>query len=229
MPTNLKLDWASYDAAKYAVENWHYSKCLPMGKLVKVGVWEDDVYIGCVIYSRGTAKDLGTKYGLTQTECVELTRVALKSHKTPVSKILAISFKFLKKSNTKIRLIVSFAARSENHHGGIYQATNWIYAGESNPNEDAIYKGRRIPNRTLGAVKQKYKMSTSELLSKGILSDVRRMTKHRYLMALDKEIKKRILPLSKPYPKRAKEQEPENPSGLGGATPTCTLQSSNEL
>ena len=53
--------------------------------------------------------------------------------------------------------------------------------------------------------------------------------KHRYLMALDKETKESILPLSKPYPKRAKEQEPENPSGLGGATPTCTLQSSNEL
>ena len=50
--------------------------------------------------------------------------------------------------------------------------------------------------------------------------------KHRYLMPLDKETKKNILNLSKPYPKRTKEQESENPSGLGGASPTCTLQSS---
>jgi len=42
----LKLDWCSYQAAKYAVENWHYSKCMPVGKLVKIGVWEDKKYIG---------------------------------------------------------------------------------------------------------------------------------------------------------------------------------------
>lgn len=221
---DLKIDWASYDAALYACKKWHYSKCLPIGKLVKVGVWEDSKYIGCVVYSRGTAKDLGTKYGLDQTECVELTRVALTQHKTPVSRILAISFKFLQKSNEKIKLIVSFAARSENHHGGIYQATNWIYTGESAANSDAIYKGRRIPNRTIGVIKKKYNMNEKELIAKGILSDIRRMTKHRYLMPLDNNVKNRILSLSKPYPKRTKEQASEDHSDLGGATPTCTLQ-----
>lgn len=221
---DLRIDWASYDAALYACKKWHYSKCLPIGKLVKVGVWEDGKYIGCVVYSRGTAKDLGTKYGLDQTECVELTRVALTQHKTPVSRILSISFKFLQKSNEKIKLIVSFAARSENHHGGIYQATNWIYTGESAANSDAIYKGRRIPNRTIGVIKKKYNMNEKELIAKGILSDIRRMTKHRYLMPLDNNVKNRILSLSKPYPKRAKEQASEDHSDLGGATPTCTLQ-----
>lgn len=226
---DLRIDWASYDAALYACKKWHYSKCLPIGKLVKVGVWEDGKYIGCVVYSRGTAKDLGTKYGLDQTECVELTRVALTQHKTPVSRILSISFKFLQKSNEKIKLIVSFAARSENHHGGIYQATNWIYTGESAANSDAIYKGRRIPNRTIGVIKKKYNMNEKELIAKGILSDIRRMTKHRYLMPLDNNVKNRILSLSKPYPKRAKEQASEDHSDLGGATPTCTLQSKASL
>ncbi len=222
--TDLKIDWASYDAALYACKKWHYSKCLPIGKLVKVGVWEDSKYIGCVVYSRGTAKDLGTKYGLDQTECVELTRVALTKHKTPVSRILAISFKFLQKSNEKIKLIVSFAARSENHHGGIYQATNWIYTGESSANSDAIYKGRRIPNRTIGVIKKKYNMNEKELIARGILSDIRRMTKHRYLMPLDNNVKNRITSLSKPYPKRTKEQALGDQLNLGGATPTCTLQ-----
>ncbi len=161
--------------------------------------------------------------------CVELTRVALRDHKTPVSRILAISFKFLKKSNEKIKLIVSFAARSENHHGGIYQATNWIYTGESAANSDAIYKGRRIPNRTIGVVKKKYNMNEKELIEAGILSDIRRMTKHRYLMPLDNNVKNRILSLAKPYPKRAKEQASEDHSDLGGATPTCTLQSKASL
>jgi hypothetical protein len=31
----LKLDWCSHEAAKYACENWHYSKCVPNQKTVK--------------------------------------------------------------------------------------------------------------------------------------------------------------------------------------------------
>lgn len=221
----LKIDWASHEAAKYACTNWHYSKCLPIGKLVKVGVWENEKYIGCVIYSRGTAKDLGTKYGLTQGECVELTRVALKSHEAPVSQILAISLKMLKKSNPGLKLVVSFAAQSENHHGGIYQATNWIYSGESDVIADAIYKGRRVANRVLSELVQKSKCSVNELEQRGIIKDVRRFRKYRYLMPLNKATKKSIMHLHKPYPKRAKEAgATEPPVALGGATPTCPLQ-----
>ena len=201
----LKLDWASYEAAKYACEKWHYSKCIPIGKLVKVGVWENYTYIGCVIYSRGTSKDLGTKYGLKQDQCVELTRVALKTHQAPVSQILAISLKMLKKINPGLKLVVSFAAQSENHHGGIYQATNWIYTGESEANADAIYKGRRVPNRVIGELVKKYRCTVNDLEQRKILQDVRKLRKHRYLMPLDKQVKKSIMSLRKPYPKRAKE------------------------
>jgi hypothetical protein len=45
----LKLDWCSHEAAKYACEHWHYSKCVPKQKTVKIGVWENSVFIGCVI------------------------------------------------------------------------------------------------------------------------------------------------------------------------------------
>ena len=41
----LKLDWCSYQAAKYAVEHWHYSRSMPAGKAVRMGVWEEDEYI----------------------------------------------------------------------------------------------------------------------------------------------------------------------------------------
>jgi len=53
---------------------------------------------------------------------------------------------------------------------------------------------------------------------------VKGSSKYRYLMPLDNDMRKQIEPLSKPYPKRAKKQESENPSDLGGAVPTDTLQ-----
>ena len=63
---DLKIDWCDFKAAEYACKNWHYSKCMPAGKTVKVGAWENGKYIGCVIFSRGANVNLGTQFGLKQ-------------------------------------------------------------------------------------------------------------------------------------------------------------------
>jgi hypothetical protein len=119
----IRIDWATHEAAKYACVNWHYSKCLPVGKLVKVGAWENDKFIGVVVFGRGANKSLGEPYGCSQLECCELVRIAMTDHITPVSKIMMIAIKFLKSAHKELKLIVSFADIEKGHHGGIYQAT----------------------------------------------------------------------------------------------------------
>ena len=79
--TNLKISWATFESTKYACLNWHYSKCVPVGKLVKIGAWEDNKFIGVVLFGRGANQHLGKPYNLEQTECVELVRIALNRHK----------------------------------------------------------------------------------------------------------------------------------------------------
>ena len=219
MKPQLKIDWATHEAAKYACVNWHYSGCLPVGKLVKVGAWENGKFIGVVLFGRGANKSLGEPYGCDQTESCELVRIALTSHITPVSKIMSFALKWLKKTNDKIRLVVSFADTEVGHHGGIYQATNWIYDGLTNSADEYLYKGKRWHGRAF----RKSHGSHLNNMNKG-LQIVRGAQKHRYLMPLDADIKQRILPLSKPYPKRVKDQDSEHPSELGGETPTHTLQ-----
>lgn len=201
---DLKIDWATHAAAKYACENWHYSGCLPVGKLVKVGAWEDGKFIGVVIFGRGATPNLGKPYGLDQTECVELVRIALRDHATPVSKIAAIAIRMLKKSNPNVRLIVSFADKSQGHHGGIYQAGNWVYSGEGQPATFYMVKGKLTHPRSIGAKKLPQNIKGARQLdTKAEAVEV--LGKHRYLMPLDKKICKRIIPLSKPYPKRDKQ------------------------
>jgi hypothetical protein len=217
----LKIDWATHEAAKYACVNWHYSGCLPVGKLVKVGAWENGKFIGVVLFGRGANKSLGEPYGCDQTESCELVRIALTSHITPVSKIMSLALKWLKNTNEKIKLVVSFADTEVGHHGGIYQATNWIYDGLTNAADEYLYKGKRWHGRAF----RKSHGSHLNYMNKG-LQIVKGAQKHRYLMPLDADIKARILPLSKPYPKRAKEQALEVHSNLGGVTPTRTLQTS---
>ena len=224
----LKIDWASHEAAKYACENWHYSKCLPVGKLVKVGAWEDGKFIGVVLFGRGANHNMPKPYGLKQDECVELVRVALTKHKTPVSKIMMLGVKFLAKSNQGIRLIVSYADLDVGHHGGIYQATNWLYEGvfKAGTIRGFLVNGRVRHNKSIhsmgvkqsiDAVRKHIDPNAKEVFTKG---------KHKYLMALDNEMRAKISSLAKPYPKRVKKQDSEHPSELGGAVPTDTLHSS---
>jgi hypothetical protein len=203
---SLRLDWCSHKAAKYAVEHWHYSKVMPAGKTLKVGVWEDGKFIGVVIYSRGANKHLGRPYGLDQDACCELTRVALTKHQTPVSRIMAISFKFLKKFAPGLRLIISYADPMQGHHGGIYQATNWIYEGAVHMRWLRLH-GKLVHPRS---VYSKYKKQAVGWLRKHVdprAEWVDVPSKHKYLMPLDNEMKKKVQKLHKPYPKKALQPE----------------------
>ena len=202
--SDLIVDWATHAAAKYACENWHYSGCLPMGKLVKVGAWEDGKFIGVVIFGRGATPNLGKPYGLDQTECVELVRIALRDHATPVSKIAAIAIRMLKKSNPNVRLIVSFADRSQGHHGGIYQAGNWVYNGEGQPATFYMIKGKLTHPRSIGAKGLPQNIKGARQLDRSAEA-IEVPGKHRYLMPMDKQMRKRVQSISKPYPKRDKQ------------------------
>lgn len=200
----MRLDWCSYKAAKYAVEHWHYSKTMPQGKNVMIGVYEDNKYIGCIIFGRGVSKSLLTSYNLEINEGCELVRIALKAHKSTVSKMISIAVKMLKKKDIGLRLIVSFADTNQKHLGKIYQASNWIYSGKTDRSyvyldeygkewhTRAISRGGH--NIQFGRIKKTPKISDC--------IKIRREGKHRYLYALDKEMKRQILPLSKPYPKK---------------------------
>lgn len=156
----LLIDWATHEATKYACEKWHYAGVLPTGKLVKIGVWENDKFIGVVIYSRGASPYLPHKYGLNQTECCELTRVALTRHITEVTRIISISIKFLRRFCPGIKMIVSFADPMQGHTGGIYKGGNWKCTGTSNETTEVLYGGRW---RHMRGVYHKYKNSNGTL------------------------------------------------------------------
>jgi len=105
---------------------------MPKGKLVSIGVWENRDFIGSILFGLGSGKStLGKAHGLQLFQMAELVRVALYRHQTPVSRIVSIAVKMLRKQSPGIKLLVSFADPLQNHHGGIYQAMNWIYTGRS--------------------------------------------------------------------------------------------------
>ena len=80
----LKLDWCSYEAAKFAVEHWHYSRLCPKGPTARIGVWEGGEFIGVIVFGMGACGHLGDAHGLGQFEVAELERIALRHHQAPV-------------------------------------------------------------------------------------------------------------------------------------------------
>lgn len=217
---SLRLDWCSHEAAKYACKNWHYSGTIPMNKLVKVGVWEHARFIGVVIFSPGATPTLCKTYGLTQQECCELSRIALRAHKAPVSRIMAIALRMLKRENPGLRLVISFADTDKGHHGGVYQATNWIYVGCAVPRLLPFLHGRHVHERTVSAMVKTGKVRRADF-------DWRPAApKHKYLMPLDDEMRRKLEPLRKLYPKRAGSKAnvaAGHQPAEGGVTPTPAL------
>lgn len=231
----LKLDWCSHEAAKYAVEKWHYSGCVPNQKTVKIGVWEDGRFAGCVLFGDGANAGMFQPYGLTYKEGCELVRVALSKHRSPVSRIVRVALLFLNKACPGIRLVISFADPEQGHIGGIYQAGGWMYAGMTAPADEYLVAGKRMHGRALRSTRSTHRSknvpaaNVFEWAKKVLDPNARQIpgsSKHRYLMPLDAEMRAKILPLAKPYPKRAGSADggtPDNQSGRGGSIPTPAL------
>lgn len=220
----LRLDWCSHEAAKYACEKWHYSRCVPKSKLAKIGVWESGRFIGVVLFGVGATADLVKRYGLSHTQGCELVRVALCDHVTPVSRIVAVALKIIKKAFPGIRLVVSFADPEQGHVGAIYQAGGWLFSGMSAASDEYIYKGKRWQGRS-------FRNSFKGMEKHPDVKIVKGSSKHRYLMPLDDEMRQRIEPLRKPYPKRERSAENGTPgiqSGGGGVNPTRSLHTPEE-
>lgn len=220
----------SYQAAKYAVEHWHYSRTMPRAKSCYMGVWERGAFVGALVFGLGAgAATDGRKFGLAQSFGVaELERVALRSHRAPVSRIVGVGLRLLRAASPGLRLVVSYADPAQGHAGGIYQAGNWVYVGDTLPDwcvEDK--QGKRWHSRVVssGAPKMQFGRPTVGIrLEEG--TRIVLPGKHKCLYPLDAAMRAQIAPLAKPYPKRAAEptsvgtgDQPDQ----GGATPTRPL------
>jgi len=211
----LRIEYATYKAAKYACLNFHYSKAVPTARLYKLAAYEDDKFIGCVIFGHGANANIANRYGLDELETCELVRVALTKHHCFVSEIISKCIKKLKEDNPKIRLIISYSDIGQGHLGIIYQATNWLYMGETVVNGKIFYfKGKKRHNRSIAKLREIAGLKSMTCMEYALREDPNTVVavssnKHKYLYPLDKKMRKILLPYAKSYPKRNKNLDKE--------------------
>jgi hypothetical protein len=114
----------------------------------------------------------------------------------------------------------------QDHHGGIYQAGGWLYAGTTGGDTEYYVddKWRKARNFRSSDFSKYSGMDYSTLPKR------KTPGKHRYLMPLDDAMRLQIEPLRKPYPKRAGSAD-SGTSGIqpggSGAIPTSALSNNS--
>jgi len=83
-----------------------------------------------------------------EQDFLELTRlVRIPTFKFQLTQLIAFACNDLKTEGH--HLIISYADKIQNHHGGIYQAAGWNYHGERTPLVDGFYiNSKYFPTRT---------------------------------------------------------------------------------
>jgi hypothetical protein len=154
------------DAAETLVKRFHYSRRWPSNVQLVVTAHESGGLFGnkgealaAVVYSIP-----GPRWSKPVWELSRLVR--RDDSKVPLSWLIARSVGIIRKRKAA-DLLVSFADKKQSHHGGVYKASNWRYAGLRAPaDEGVMVDGLFVPGRSANS--RWGTRSVSKLAAKGI-------------------------------------------------------------
>ena len=204
---DLFMTGAQQDEVWPLVRDFHYSRKMPSA-VTHCFAWREagglfgdyGDPLAAAIYGQPTNRNW-------PQDAIELLRL-VRSDKVerPISQFLAWTLRWLR-SNTDCQFALSYADTAEGHHGGIYQATGWVFVGsrtEACPAfllPDGSKKHSRQVNRELGSRSIDYvRMVKPDWLP------VKGEAKNLYIWPLRKKLKPILRDRSltvQPYPKIA--------------------------
>ena len=182
----------------------HYAKRIPPIEFA-FGLFNDLQMVGVCTYATPVSHTLRSLFD--DFKLMELNRLVTNDDlpKNATSFFVSQTLKMIPKP----MVVVSYADTSQNHHGYIYQATNFIYTGLSAKFKDYYIKGmEHLHNGTIMDM-SRGKENRVQWLREKFGDDLymkERPRKHRYFYLVgDKRDKKRMIQLMpydvQPYPK----------------------------
>lgn len=212
------------DDANALVMAHHYSKRRPAIPQV-VGTWHED---GGLFGDRGEAVAaciFGVSAAKRREHVLELIRLVRRPEVTaPLSRLVSLTVEEIK-ARRLADLLVSFADKRQGHHGGIYQASGWHYAGLREPStEGLVFDGRFIPDRSANNIWGTRSPEKIELITGRRPQIVMDEGKHLYWRAMNRHGRAKAARLgltALPYPKPAIRREDDHATSVdeAGATP----------
>jgi hypothetical protein len=191
-----------FSAARTLIERSHYLHSMPGGTKLTFGAFVGDGLLGAISLGAGPQNAYSLVHLAKPEDCLCLTRLWLSDNlpKNSESKVIGIVLRALRRY-TEVKFVVSYADPSQGHLGTIYQATNFLYIGLSQP----------MPLYDLGDGKGRHSRSLAHgfgthsvkhLMSSGVkVALIEQSPKHRYIYFLDASWRARLKPQILPYPK----------------------------
>lgn len=233
-PSRVILREVSKETAKNMIIKYHYSHKWTLCR-ISYGIYykldkdcdffkeKEEKLIGVVVYGQPVGRSAAQSISdiVKISEVFELTRLFIHDQygRNIESYCVAQSLKMVKRDFPQLKVVISYADNEAGHRGGIYQATNFLYQGNSTlallPNHSISLVGppyKWMHSRTVSSI---YGSHNVEHLKKKINHTFyrkRESSKHRYIYFLcNKTEKKRILKNLKhpilPYPKEDVHQD----------------------
>ncbi len=179
----------------------HYLHSMPAAPRRCYGVYLGDDLHGAVVFTSGPRQGFLLLAAARPQEVSELARLWLSDALPPnsESRVLGIILRTLRQT-TPWKLLLSYADPAAGHVGTIYQATGWVYLGQTEPNtyvrlaDGEVHHPRSIYTR-FGS------NNVGHLRATGVSATrVPVAGKHRYAYFLDPSWRWRLRGHAQPYP-----------------------------
>ena len=200
-PGELAVRRVSHRTATLPCEQWHYAGRMPSVSQHIYGIWEQARFEGVIVFGATVARLAHNTFHLTEDTVLELTRIAMRGHAVPLTRIISQAINLLKCDAPSIKLLLSYADPAVGHIGTIYQAASWTYLGLSARDVEYTINGKSIHSRT---VFHHYGTRSIGWVKKHVDPDATTTElppKHKYAFGLDKHTRRQLQGMALPYPK----------------------------
>lgn len=214
---DLKTRVIDKHIARQAIIKWHYSHTCPASLTLCVGTYYKDDLVNCICFKNPTTRYMSQEVweGGTDSNTIELVRMISVEPKPKNLESFCISraLNLLKEYCPQYKVCISYADNAMGHHGYCYQASNFVYYGQSGKSTVYVVNGERLHSKTIW---ERYGTNRwdklVEMLGDSIKKEEIQETKSRYYKIIAqnkkeaKEIESKIKVKSYPYPKGDNEK-----------------------
>lgn len=194
-----------FKLAKEIIVKHHYSHAFPSAE-INLGFYIDGKLNSVIVYGKSATSKMADSLPGKYLELVRLFSFDWAG-KNMESYCISQSIRHIKNNYSDVKVLVSFADPEQGHTGIVYQATNWLYCGKSQPDEWYIVDGEKIHPRSMVA---KYGTRGEKKLTDMGINFERKLLhgKHRYIYLLGstrtekKFLQKNLQYDILPYPKK---------------------------
>lgn len=224
----------SHETAANMVVEFHYAHRVPSIQ-VAYGMYVDNVLAGVVTYGVPANRNSDDICGEAHRgHVLELNRLFVHewAGKNSESYIIGQSWRWMEQATPEWYIVISYADSAHDHIGKIYQATNWVYTGESvMSTEGWLINGRVYHPRTLSGI---LGSCAADVILKAYphARPVKGEVKYRYVYFLGprdraKKLKASLKYPALPYPKVLAEKKHQR-DAEGATIPDTTHMDADE-